>query len=752
MAMSQQNKTKVFLLGGADLEMVTIRQMLQEFSCEVIDKGLKWGDAVLGVYTEELNRYASDTYEIYGVELQEDGTAHPFNYIKLDHHGELKECPAALEQVAHLLSHELTFQEKLIAANDRGYYSAMKKVLDEEKPELSELEKQRMMDEIRKMDRAAQGVSDEEEIIAESICREERYEKTSFCTFVEVPQKMSFSPITDRLWPYERLVVYSLSKSGMKLCYYGKDAERVLDSVKKRFEDDIEKDLDPFYSGGGADGYWGVKENSLPEKLVSGIVDYIKDFNDDHSHHLFYFPFVWSGSVNLEDLEKAGKWERVKVAGNSVEKYDERNYFYKFVNEKLYDAGRQSGNGSKVSQVCHYRRVIDGNARYIIEANSSIYDLKINSIEVKLYTTGVGLIAYSLENDRNLFPSPDDVLNINQFGRRVFPPFYNDVLNEDNRIEIAKSITIAGVERTDIKEDFNGYKENPECWTAGKIVSVLLNDLLKDGVYEPVIDDRMFVISWYKNTSLVKNAVKDYSNDRDFWYRYLYVDRGSPMCQDEGMRDSLIREHTYRRFANWGTLYGITRYSMVMLANDDAPGHLLNTFTSIYARMVELVLMQRASVLKFSKEVNDINNSQPIEDIDVVELGKRTASLSQKYINFKNQFYFKEVTAQEQGIELYDMLQQSLRLDIMVKDLDDDIQELYQFSSILEERASNKAAADLNAILGAFTPAAFLLSVLAFEHWVFKNVYLDKTILTFSALLLAVPLLMFIKWIYKKIQ
>lgn len=750
MAINQRDKTKVFLLGGADLEIAAIRKILQENLCVVVDKELNWSNAVLGAYADELNKYASDAYEIYGIELQEDGTVHPSNYIKLDHHGELKDCPTVLEQVANLLSHELTFQEKLIVANDKGYYSAMKKILDEEKPNLSELEKQNLMNEIRKMDRAAQGVSEEEEIIAELICREKKYEKTSFCSFVEVPQKMSFSPITDRLWPYESLVVYCLSEPGVELCYYGKDAERVRGLVEKRFKNDIGIYLNPFYSGGGADGYWGVKENSLPNELVLDIVNYIKTFTVGQSCHLFYFPFVWNGEADFGKLEKAGKWERVKLIGDSVEKYDERNYFYKFVNEKLYDSGERLCNGSKISQVHHYRRVVDENARYIIEAKGAVYDLKINSIEVKLYTTGVGLIVYNLENDSNLLQSPDDILNINQFGRRVFPPFYNDILNSDNRDEIAKSITITGLEKADIREDFNGYKDSPKCWYAGKIVSELLNDLLNGIEYEPVTDDRMFVMSWYKNTTLVHNAVKNYSSDNYFWYRYLYIDKESPMCQDEEMRDSLIREHTYRRFANWGSLYGITRYSMVMLAEQSPYSYLFDTFTSIYARMVELVLMQRASVLMFSKEVNEINNAHPAKDIS--KLAEKTAELTRKYINFKNQFYFKEVTAQEQGIELYDMLQQSLRLDIMVKDLDDDIQELYQYSAMLEERESNKAAAELNVILGTFTPAAFLLSVLAFEHWIIKNVWLDKTILTFSALLLAVPLLMLIKWIYKKIQ
>ena len=744
--MTRSDRNKVFLLGGADLEMRTIKELLMNTTHIVVDKGLKWNNATLGSYVEELESYSSESYDIYGVELQEDVIPCPDNYIRLDHHNELQKFPSALEQVADIIGHELSFHEKLIAANDKGFYPAMEDLLDKHYPQMSEHEKMNVMQEIRRKDREAQGVCKKDEDYAEHIYRDKKFERIGFFIFVEVQADVAFSPIVDRFWPYDRLVVYNLAVSNTELCYYGKDAAKVLDLVVGKFKD-VSNGTMQFYSGGGENGYWGIKKNLLDSKFVGEIVNYIKSLNMVESCHLFYYPFIWNNDIPLDKVENTGGWKRVKDAMDDIEEYDEKNYFYKYVHEKLYDGmprSQEENEQQDESQVYHYIREIGNNARYIIETKGAIYDLKVVSVQMKLYTTGVGLIVYSLENDAEQRLSPDDILKINQYGRRVFPPFYADI---DGREEIAKSITVVGVTSNDIREDFNGYKSNPECWKAGKIIDNLIKDFSLSIKYQSIIDDRMFVMSWYKNNQLISNAVADYSNDNHFWYRYLYVDKNDPMCQDKEMRENLIKEHTYRRWADWNTLYGITRYSMVMLTSNDVPGHLLTTFISIYSRMVELVLMQRASVLKFSDEVNDINKISP--KTNRIDLYERTAELYRSYIKFKNQFYFKEVTAQEQGIELYDMLQRSFRLEIMVKDLDEDIQELYQYNSIIEERESNKSAATLNMILGIFTPAAFVVSIISYNQSLSWCGHVDRFILMVISVLLGVILLPGLTWLYR---
>ena len=155
-----------------------------------------------------------------------------------------------------------------------------------------------------------------------------------------------------------------------------------------------------------------------------------------------------------------------------------------------------------------------------------------------------------------------------------------------------------------------------------------------------------------------------------------------------------------------GSLYGVTRHSMVFLTTDTAPDFLFVTFQTIYARMVELVLMQRASLLSFSEMVTEVSG--------MLESGspyEATRTLYRKYITFVNKFYHRDVTAQEQGVEIYQMLQKSLDMDESVKDLDNDIGELYQYISMVDDRDQSRKADLLNWIMGIFAPASFIVGI-----------------------------------------
>ena len=85
---------------------------------------------------------------------------------------------------------------------------------------------------------------------------------------------------------------------------------------------------------------------------------------------------------------------------------------------------------------------------------------------------------------------------------------------------------------------------------------------------------------------------------------------------------------------------------------------------------------------------------------------------------------FSEVTAQEQGIEMYNMLQEHMNLDAQVKDLKADIEQLHTYIHLLkdkqdkerEEATTNK----LNAItiLGSFLLLpSFVLTMYSLEQY-----------------------------------
>jgi len=72
----------------------------------------------------------------------------------------------------------------------------------------------------------------------------------------------------------------------------------------------------------------------------------------------------------------------------------------------------------------------------------------------------------------------------------------------------------------------------------------------------------------------------------------------------------------------------------------------------MYFKMVLLSLVYRASYLGFAYKITEISNKIEADN----EISDDIEAIYKDYIKFINNIYFKEVTAQEQGIELFDML------------------------------------------------------------------------------------------------
>jgi hypothetical protein len=73
------------------------------------------------------------------------------------------------------------------------------------------------------------------------------------------------------------------------------------------------------------------------------------------------------------------------------------------------------------------------------------------------------------------------------------------------------------------------------------------------------------------------------------------------------MRLKLLNEQTYKRWQKDGMLYGASRYSFVFLTTDEwfHKNILAKYMRTVYSRIIELILIQRASRLRFSDEVRN---------------------------------------------------------------------------------------------------------------------------------------------------
>ena len=455
-----------------------------------------------------------------------------------------------------------------------------------------------------------------------------------------------------------------------------------------------------------------------------------------YSGHTFICPFKWSISslqdkpftkqVDLSQIEYAenSQWIRSVVCpeDEQVVLYNEKNFFYEFVHPVLYD------DGLAHSVVRHFeRRELHDKlpVKYHIKHKGSgkVYVLDVVGMTLNLYATGVGTLIFNMHNTSENQKEAIDILRINQFGRRFVLPFYAD---KEFRTETAEYLEITGLIGSGLyREDFNSLQptehNKPACFIIGLIKELVLNATI-----EPVVDDRMFVVSWIANNNLTKQFAKEeneteeeeqkrvdnflYKYDNNFWHQFVFIDGGDSTCQNDKMCKTLMDSHTYTRWQKWGTLYGLTRYAMTMVTGTYVD-HLKTTMDTIYTRMAELALVQRASILRFSGEITRISKMQ-----DSSRLSSHISSLYSSYIRFVNQIYFREITAQEQGIELYDMLRTCMETDKHVEKLDNDIEEMFSHVSLLEEHSTNKQMKYLTWIATIFVPGAFAVAIFGMNN------------------------------------
>ena len=476
------------------------------------------------------------------------------------------------------------------------------------------------------------------------------------------------------------------------------------------------------------------------------------------SYHTFMFPFLYAtDKVTRKEFGsrchagwQADIWNPETMKGSDY--YNQYHYFNETAHNAIYTTGK-SKKGKKDNPYENFENEAVINLRFdlsslIMEQESGgsderksdlfeyvirkykdrkpgkefEYALDIRAIRMKLYNTGVGILIFELENRK--YSAEQDIIQINDFGRRIYAPYYG-YYNNDIHCSICADEVFFRINGKN-RKNCNLLSEALTASAEKTILAEPIRTLLSNGTYsvttkntpadhetriETVIDDRMFVVCYYKNGDFV-DAMREWDGDH---YRYMtharemppfnnegngntahrlytmmYVDGDGICCHGRDMMQKLLSdEHIYTRWLEYyyddekefrGTITGFSEYTMISVAKKPAD-YLITPFLTQYVEMAALVLAQRASLLSFEYMISECVRENKCYSADDVQ---------KKYTLFQSQIFLKEVSSQQQAIEIYNMLEKNLMVDKIHNDIKEQIEGLFDHRNYIHDKKENK--------------------------------------------------------------
>lgn len=483
------------------------------------------------------------------------------------------------------------------------------------------------------------------------------------------------------------------------------------------------------------------------------------------SYHIFMFPFSLKAEWNHDNIDtmlRNESWERDQFfyeKGDFASNFSEQGYFYDFCSGAMFD------DPTSLNRVlATYQFPISAGDTYTININKSgnkkSYTLAVDKIELNIYDEKAAILCFHLNNDK--YQDVQDILYINDYGRRIYPQYL--VNGDDGKIDLqrtknsflADSISLRLERRPDYEDDFSSYTQKKvPPYTMPRYIKGLLPEAMHECRW--LLDDRMYVVSYFSNIDFAKQMREKYGTegkwlDRQrpewYWYQYVFVDNDDPTCQDEKMFKELLSHATYARWNNldgkndYHTFFGVSRYSFTCLTGIDFIGLSRQTKT-MYYRMASLVLAQRVLSLYYSREISEISKELDEDKLSNKQLRKRVNILNRDYLRFVNNIYFREVTPQDQGIELYDLMQEQMNIKRDEEGLSTEVEQLYHYVTMSNDEQRNIETEKLSIIATLFLVPTLLTGIWGMNineksnswYWIFTGAAIVLAVVVISQLI-----------------
>lgn len=461
---------------------------------------------------------------------------------------------------------------------------------------------------------------------------------------------------------------------------------------------------------------------------------------------------------------KKASWERKQFfydQGDFASNFSEQGYFFDFCSGAIFD------DPTSLNRVlATYQLPTSSEDTYIININKGgkqmSYILEVDKIELNIYDDKAAILCFHLNNDK--YQDKQDILYINDYGRRIYPQFLaKDKDSDEINLQITKNTFLADSiclnldRRASYEDDFSSYgKKKIPPYTMPLYIKGILPEQMHGCRW--LLDDRMYVVSYFSCPDIAKKMSEEYGTDGKWlnknriewwWYQYVFIDNDDPTCQDEKMFTELLQKATYTRWKDYGTIYGISRYSFTSLIGKDSIGLLGHTKT-MYYRMASLVLAQRVLSLYYSREISEISKELDKDKISNKELRKRVNTLNKDYLRFVNNVYFREVTPQDQGIELYNLMQEQMNIKRDEEGLSTEVEQLYHYVTMTNDEQRNTEAEKLSIIATLFLIPTLITGIWGMNISEVQNINVTVWYWWLSSATLILGLIIFIYLIYKK--
>ncbi|MDE7313796.1 MAG: hypothetical protein K2N87_19595 [Eubacterium sp.] len=434
------------------------------------------------------------------------------------------------------------------------------------------------------------------------------------------------------------------------------------------------------------------------------------------SVHIFAWPFRFERkkSVFKEMVKKKGWKEKSikKILNFQDPKANDRDVADCFMlHQYLSHSAKEIFIYNDICSIYDYPFEAEKNYEYYFKKGSKEFRLPIAAIQLHVYDYGVGILFIQVWNQS--YNDIADIKWINDYGRRVSLPYLSngELLCAD---ELGICLDGSMVQKTDFKKASAEYSDRDDAKTAlqqaGFLFALLNCNLNNTGENDikvnPHTDDRMFVFSLIRDAELSERVEESQEYEKQL-YSILFVDSSDATCQNREMRKQLFTKAVYPRWSDYGTLYGATSYSLCCITTDATVvnENVVRPFLAEYSYIASLVLAQRIGIIAFTahsgKVVSGLNSKMNWWKSGIGFFrAARLSWIQKQYIDFKNRLLILEASTQEQGIEIYQLLQRQFLVKEEQEILDGKLQSLYE--------AANISIGNRLAVIGLILAAAAL--------------------------------------------